>query len=741
MCLAAASAILQAQEFPIADPILRPATGLQTSPAVASSGTDFLSVWTDNRSVDPSGFSQPDIYASRIWPGGNLDRAGGVAVTPTAWIDDSPNVIWNGDEYVVVNRVANNGAPLGAMFSRVTDTGPQPGTFVSVPVAGRLVAAWNGSVYLVVFGPNQSKCVDNPGCVPGSIRAFVVDRSFRLLGEPFAISEANVDSFLPSVSSDGNSFFVTWMTGLSPTQGEVRSAVVSNSGDVVRSPSPVASITAWYAFWTPPSIAWNGAEYLVTWSDGRSVFGRLLDRTITPEGDVFTIAGPDLDGMGTVAAGSNGNLFAVSFSRRDRPAPTAYPVAHLYLTRIRSDGTVVDAANPIRVSAQPGEQTASAIAAAGSRFAIVWQNATDIRETVFDSEAAVMVADELVSRSIGRESDARGVYDGQNFGFLWNEEGDVLFGRMSLEGTSLDGPGLKLGTGLVRGLLTNGNVELALWSDTTVPNGAPKATRISSAGDILDPVPIALPVSSQAQATDGTDFLIVGTQSRVAPDGWAIPHLVTFVITGGGVVTAPQELVAAEFDQYVWAVVWDGTNYVVLYRQYLAENCYHCYADYEDQGVVVDRSGRAVGAPFRLQYPAWTAGGRGLVFLAQRVWIPGNHYQLTYTIVDESGRTVAPPAVLGVDTPFITDVAWDGRTFLILVGPTMYRIDPQGRLVDQRNVVPPGASEVHLVPARGSDPLLILRIVKQQPYRHNGGIERYFLDWPHPSRSRAVEKR
>jgi hypothetical protein len=745
LSLATATASLVAQQFPIADPLLRPATNLQTSPTVAASGSDFLTAWEDDRSVDPNGFRQPDVYASRLWPSGNLDQAGGVAVSPTSWDDRSPTAIWNGHEYVVISRVLQRAPRIGAMFSRVTDEGPEPGTLVPAPSGNTLTAAWNGSVYLLVAGAKEPMRVDIPDSTHGVIRAWLVDGSFRPIGASFDISDAVKDSFLPSVTSDGSSFFVTWLTFQASVGTELHSAVVSASGEVNRSGTPIASFSQTYGAWAAASAAWNGDKYLMAWADSHAVLCRFVDRSGTPLGDPIIVQPPRVEGVGRVSASWNGAMFLVAFDRREPPAPGQYPIPRLCAVRLRSDGTVMDTQDSIHVSNAGGEQTQSVVAATAGRFVIVWQNGTDIRAAVLDPEARAIVSDELVSRSTGRQSDGFGVFDGQSFGFLWTEESDVMFGRMAIGGSILDGSGQKLGDGIARALLSNGDEYLAVWFD----KGACFATRVSSSGERLDEAPLQIGSEASGFATDGTDFLIITIPRTALPDGWLVPHVATQIVTSTGTVTAAAPLVAAEFDQSFTAVVWDGTHYLVFYRQYLFENCYHCghQNDFEELMVVVDRFGHAVGSPIGivssgLAPPGMVAQGNGRCLIAANVWwASDNRSHLTYTIADESG-VVVPPVVLRVDPPPISSVAWDGRAFLIFAGTTMYRIAASGELLDEDDLqLPPGTLESRVIPARGSAPLLIRRIEKQQPDSHPGGIERYFLFWSHPPRARAVLRR
>ncbi len=717
--------------------MLRPATGLQTSPAVGASGSDFLAAWSDERSVDP--MPQSDVYASRLWPGGNLDRSGGVAVSPTSWRDGPAAVVWNGDEYIVINSVALYGSPVGAMFSRVTDDGPQPGTLVSVPVSDRIAAAWNGSVYLVVVGPGQPKRIDLPDQNPGVVRACLVDKSFHLIRAVFDVSDPASDSMLPSVTTDGTSFLVTWLTVQAPTATEVHTALVSPSGEVQRSSTAVASFQQPYAPWAPASATWGGDRYLIAWTDGRSALSRFVDRNATPLSDPITVQPANLEGVGGVSASWNGTMFLVSFDRREAPAPGQYPIPRLYAVRVRPDGIVIDSGDPIPVSNADGNQTLSTIAATAGRFVIVWQNGSDIRAAVLDPDVRAIVADEMVSRSIGRQSDGAGVFDGQNFGFLWSEERDVMFGRMSLGGNLLDGPGRKLGGGIARALLSSGSLYLAVWLD----KNAFLATRISFSGEMLDDVPLHLAPGALAFATDGKDFLVLAIQHSVLRDGWHVPHIVAYIVTGTGTVTPPDQLMASDFDQQITGVAWDGMHYVVFYRQYLAENCYRCghEFDFQDRAVLVDRLGHPVGSPFRTPFGGSVAAGDGRILIASYLWSASDDkYRLTYTVIDENG-IVLPPTVLRVDSPTFVDAEWDARAFVILSGATMYRIAPSGELSEERDVVPRRSREVRVIPARGADPLLMRSIVKQQPDSHDGGIERYFLFWPHSGRVRAVSHR
>jgi hypothetical protein len=744
--------MVRAQDLPICERALRPASGTQEAPAVAGSGADYLAAWADARSrvydkAQPSPREEWDVYGSRIGLDGGPDPAGGVPLAPTWLRDESPTVVWNGSEYVVINPVS--GWPVTehrhseVMFTRVSDAGPDAGTLVplrsdAIALYGaRVVAAWNGSQYLVVIGYRWATS-DYPSEAT-VVRAFLVDAQFNVTHPLFDVSDPSVDSILPSVATDGTSFLITWIA-VSNGHQEVRAAVVSSAGDVSRASSALATNTDGFERW-PAAAAWNGLQYLVTWSDNSSIFGRFTDAQGTAASDTIAVAHIDENLVFAPSIAWNGSQFLVAFSSsNDRRVQ----VTKLWASRLRGDASLIDTLEPLMISAAPNERIVSAVAASAERFAVVFTADGDIHSLVVDPAAPRFGPDSLVTRSVGVQSSGRGAFNGDTFGFLWNEDSDVLFGRMTIDGRPQDGPGIKLGSTTSRAIVTNGDIFLSVWQPGpfSFPTPPPlQAARVSSRSQVMDNPPLDLKEGGDLFDSDGSDFIVVTHQ--VFRDGTLEDRsrLAAYVVTSSGALTSAIALAPAEFSQVPISVAWNGSHYLLVYTQFLGENCYHCFPRTESRAIFLDRAGHTAGESFLIIANAGhVAGGDG------RFLVTGFQYELPaytikslYMIVEDTGAMSPPVRIASPPSSTNINAAWTGSEFVIAAGGSLFHIDPTGTLLSEtKNAIPVDALEARLIPARGAVPLLIRRIDKLAPAVHAGGIERYFLQWPHAARTRAV---
>ena len=739
---------------PIAAPQKREAAGIQRKPVAAASANDFLAAWEDSRAYH---YSSPvhgtgpevDIYATRIGLDGAAQSEGGVPVNPRAGDENSPAVVWNGSEYVVIHNVPYHGG--GVSVTRVLpDRLAEPKLVpANVEYAHHQVAAWNGSRYLVVrSGP--------------TLRALVINDDFDLVTPELELSAAGSGLFLPAVASDGADFLVVSLAEQPGDVLEVNATVVSSEGGVRRSVTIATFRRDPTLPHSAPAVAWNGTSYLVVWSSGVAVRGRLIRSdgeaasgelmfATTSEVEVFD---PDV--------AWNGSIFLVTFSYRNEwDTPLSFPVTNLYAARVSPDGVLIDAPYPLTISVTPGAQDASAVAALGETFIVLWQEEGDVVSATVDATTGAVGSQQSISRSILRQENARGVFDGANLAFVWAESANwppgaepiVLFGRVTPDGRYLDGGGVAVGRGR-SGVIVAGEVYLVTWHTY---GGIAEGVRITKDGRILDDVPFRLPATVPMQypvslgptATDGSTFVSVGSGSRVTADGITSRYLLSWTIGSAGPPSAPVEIVPiAEFDQLPIAVAWAGSRYLLLYHQLLGPtDCHRCYPARELRGVILDPSGRAVGPSMHFGVHAagvstHLAGGGGHYLFASGL----SDDRTRYTIVNEAGSVVAESMIAG--DPI--DVAWDGRAFVISLrraegsGPygvrfwgENQRVGANGEPIGAPSFIETGgAMSWMLIPARGTVAALF-PYIHPFTFAHDAGIIRYAFAWE-SQRRRAV---
>lgn len=745
---------------PISDRTFRETEAVHEGPAVAGNGVDFLAAWTDGRArvydgTQPAPRQEWDVYGSRISGVGIPAADGGDPFSPSYLRDESPSVIWNGSEYVVV--AASTGwccytRDSQVIFTPVTDDGPQGRRVIVLPsdtlhlYGGELVAAWNGTHYLVVSGYRWFGSPYEPSATGSVIKAFVADAEFRMVTPVFQISEPFVDSVLPSVASDGHTFLVSWLSAPSDEVMEVRTAVVTAAGVVTRAPAPLDVTPRWIGdAWAAPVI-WNGTHYLAAWSRHEAIRGRLLDRGGNPAGDVRTIA--ETPGVAAFAPSLawNGSMFLVAFSYRNEWAtPASYPVTNLYAARLRPDATLLDVPYPLTVSTVPGEQTVSSVAASGSRFLIVFSSNGLIQSALVDPAVPRVEPPVVVPRGLAAQTNGSGTTIADRFAFLWTEARNVFFGRTALDGTPLDGGGVMLGSGTAHTLVSNGTTLLAVWAPPVSERPLSRelrATRITSDGTVLDTSPIELPEGAGAFASDGHDFL------AVSGDGYAVSgsgrvRLQAYRIGSNGSVSRAIALdPGPQFAQELSGVAWNGSHYLVTYRQYFGEFCYRCFPTYETRGILLDASGTPTGTPFTLPISGPVAGADGRFLVVGQAFGADGRNALAYMLVDDQGSVIRTERIDGIAASRVLDVTTEGRDFVIAAGHSLFHLDHDGVLLrETENAIVPDVLNGSLIADAPAARLLIRRLEKLAPRIHEGGIERYFVRSSVPARTRAVRGR
>ena len=126
------------------------ATGTQLEPAVAGSWAGWLVVWADYRT------GTGDIYGARVDPEGRLLDPDGIIINKGARDQRSPQVVWNGQEYLVVWTDFGTSATSDIVGARVSADGRVIDTDGFMIGAGEYASAgpvlsWGDSSYLLVW--------------------------------------------------------------------------------------------------------------------------------------------------------------------------------------------------------------------------------------------------------------------------------------------------------------------------------------------------------------------------------------------------------------------------------------------------------------------------------------------------------------------------------------------------------------------------------------------------------------
>ena len=277
----------------------------QEDPAIVSTGTGYLVVWVDSRTLYPRGM---DIYGQRVSATGELvGNPFRVCGAGALGFDQAPAIAWDGSETLVVwsdnrneternydiygRRVSADGVPQGADF-RISGTNAVADEYDPA-------VAWNGTGYLVVWEDLRDE-LDRGVDVRGrrvSAAGAPEGKDFRISG-----TSATADDVAPAVASGSGNFLVVWQDSrlLPDRQSDIYGRIVSAAGKPVGANFRVCGPQATGWDWVP-AVVWDGTipAYLVVWQDERNwqdreadIYGRRVDGNGSRVGGDFRISGP-----------------------------------------------------------------------------------------------------------------------------------------------------------------------------------------------------------------------------------------------------------------------------------------------------------------------------------------------------------------------------------------------------------------------------------------------------------------
>lgn len=523
-------------------------------------------------------------YATRIGANGIPAGEGGVAVTPAQ--SRSTVVVPHGDDYSVFTSIAGGGLAM---------THAAEMHLFATRDNASIAVAWNGSVFLIV----QSAVSPEP------LLGIVIDDSFNVVTPAFPISTGPGNN--AGVASDGRDFVVIW------DERGLRGAVVSAGGIVQPNAQLISTIGAGLG----ASIAWAHDRYVAAWSDG-SVHQRELGPDATPISIDMTIS-------------SRGESPAVAWNG------SAAAVAYV------SNGAVMVGLPDVifrTIAIAPGDQPS--IASAAGRFLVAYRQQGDVHSKLVDGPDAVLAL------SLSGQRSPRGLFDGANFAFVWEEGTHVRFGRSTPSGELLDGDGIDLGEGMRPQIAFAGDEYLIAWFDSSL--AAIRAVRISHDGHRLDP-PLTLPYGIVALATDGLDFLMLGSDGAT---------LSSTIVTHEGTVVRGTPIAVTVRGFGDLQAVWSGRRYIITFEEaglFLSAT----------SAAVLDRTGRVTvprsGTPVGVLAP-----GRGYALV-----LGAGNGEIFMQTIDEDG-VFSPVTTLGKCGCYSADVAWNGIDYFIAFNQTIIRL-------------------------------------------------------------------
>lgn len=582
------------------------AGGGQAYPSIAFDGTNYLVVWIDERNDS----YYKDIYGTRVSKSGTVLDPTGIAISTSGYAEDTPCVIWGSDDYFVTWMEFWGSYGYHILGTRVSPDGTilNPGGIPISNVSGNksgISGAFDGTNYFLVWRSNQN---DTP-----VIYGTRISKTGTVLNTSgIQISSKIYDAVAPSVAFDGINYLVTW-TDLKAYNYNIYGSRVNKSGVILDTSAIPISTTIDDQFFS--SIAFDGTNYLVVWGDSRGngeVYGTRINKS-----------GVVLDTQGIILSPPNATKWG-------SPSSIAFGDANYFLvweneinyeydvcgTRIDTSGKALDTSGII-VSTAAYSQWLSSTAFGGTNYLSVY-------------------------------------YDSRN-------NGSVYATRLDSSGNVLDPTGILISSTTTDyyypfakpAVAFDGTNYLTVWSDDR--NGEDNSdiygVRVSPAGNTLGEFPISTLPGWKAMpsvAFGGNNYFAVWYSD-------SIPRLRGARITPSGTVLDPQGITIDNYGQYA-SIGFDGTNYFVSYAGVLEDSSYY---EYGVCASIIDTTGTVLNKIF----VSPSLSPYSLAFDGKNYLILG---MLDITGMGENSdiygiRVTSGGVVLDTTPIFITGNSWDER--------------------------------------------------------------------------------
>jgi hypothetical protein len=619
------------------------ASGSQNEPDVAYDGTNFVVVWTDGRS------GSTETWGARVSATGTVLDDGGVRIAAGGI---APAIACGGTNCLVVWQLST-----GIRGMRVDGTvSPLDGASLLIQSGTSAPAvAFDGTRYLVV------------GTTATMIRGARVSTAGVVLdASGFPIGAGSVAEKVPAVSSNGSMFMVVWEDQRTSGNSDIYGARVTNS--TVLDTTNVGIATG-ATLQTNPTIAYDGANFLVLWDDivsgalNASAYGTRISNAgalIDPPTLVFPLSATSpkrprvaSDGIRSLfvleGTGSNAypQVFAARIAGMTLLDPTPLRIASaaneqqqpamawdgaqwlvawadrrslswdIVGTRLSNTGAVLDPSG-IQICNQGNHQTKPAVASNGSAFYVVWSDARSaVSQAIYGTPVTSLGAPTYANGKLLVSSNGPPALASDGSGYALVVDGVRAYPFAS-DGTLLLAGGFAVSaSGSQASIIHTGSQYFTAWTEpTTSTNYDVWARSMSSAGSMGTAVRVTGAVANQtspAIAYDGTGYFVVWMDAR---DGdW---NIYGSRLSAGGIVGDPFGVAVAKAtgDQMNPRLIFDGHDYLAIWQDGRGSNIDIVGARITTAGVVTDPSGIVISGESTDETDvalAVGAGGQALV--------------------------------------------------------------------------------------------------------------------------------
>jgi hypothetical protein len=513
----------------------------------------------------------------------------------------------------------------------------------------------------------------------GAAPADSVGSAFHIGTDP-VIGSAMENQFNAAVGSDGTDYLVVWDDQRCTSDFDIYGARVAADGTVLDEVG--LDLCTAVEDQEEPAIAFDGTNYLVVWTDGRSGSSDIYGSRVAADGQVL-----DPDGFVISTAVSAQLNPSVAFG------DTAYLVtwtdwrdgnANIYAARVALDGTVIDASG-IAVCDSAAGQEYPAVSSDGSDWLVVWHDSRSGQADIYGARVAVdgSVLDPggiVVSASITDELNADITFNGTNYLVVWDDEPgatsrDVYAARLTPVGTVLDSAGIAVCTVANQQELasasSDGSNYMVTWIDfrgggTWDAYGA----RVDAAGNVIDVggLPICTDPSQQYAldlAFNGTNWLVAWHDSRNGPKDIYGTRVAT---DGSGVDPAAFPISTAAAHQSQPELAFDGGNYLAVWHEWRSATGYDIRGvRIAPDGTVLDPGGILISARATGElYPAVAFDGTNYLVVWQDE--RSGSYDIYATRIDIDGNVLNAPGIAisaTADQQEYPALAFDGTNYLV----------------------------------------------------------------------------
>lgn len=659
-----AAAVAEAAYPAVLDPVLSPerdvdapvAGGAGTEQGGAASafdGENFLVVWTDRR---PSR-GGTGIWGARVTPAGAVLDPVGRELTSLHPRVGNLRLAWDGAQYLLAWS-DNREDPFGgdAFVARITRDGTcldPDGVLaaralnIQAPVGLSASPSHRALVYFDQRSSNQIFAT----------RLDAEGRALDAAGVPVSISGAVYDA---SAASNGAVTLVTWRQNAG-TRNRAHIALLDGA-----TPRFDRELTAASEAMTSPRVAFDGVNFVVAWIDGRAggINGRVYAARVSPAGAVLDASGVAVsEAMVHVSldlACSGGRCTAVTTSATTGPyAPWSWSFG---------SSPIVPSAMGTRLSTEQLSPTAL-VAGGGTTLAL---------------------------------------FDGPSAGWLT----DVRALRLGAGGAPVEAAPFTVSSAANMqwrpAAASSGSAHLVVWEDYRRGTGSVvRGARVSSAGEVLDPMGIALstgasPAVSPSVDWDGSRWFVTWASGgrvegvRVGTDG-VVQGAPTTVATVGGFLEEPPR-VAASATQHL--VVWSSRQ-PKMQRVIAAQR--------------VGFDGAAAGGVIAVSPPGASTSGPAVASDGEGFLVAWSTGDLVAARVSSSGAVLDPAGITvsaAAGSQREPAVAWHGGGWSLVwtdgrSGPSTElwgaRLSPAGTvaLAERRIATGPASASSPAVAARG----------------------------------------